>query len=334
MIPEATNNPTHLTKIKIRGLWGRYDLGWELNRDVNVLAGGNGSGKSTIIKHLYSLLNMEYPPINKASLIKNILLTFNDKEFLAVEYQPPLESIKKKAKNGDEYCQHIINTLKNHVGNDYNNITKLKGLIHSSYENNDRDINKLINIDYISTFDTELKPQELLKKVDDNTKTELDFQLWNLQKKYLNYQINIGKKLRVNKGNIDDNSTYSHDKFIEIIDSLFAETDKKINQDENELSFLLGGKEINVYQLSSGEKQLLVIFLTVLIQDNKPSILFMDEPEISLHIEWQRKLIKYIRELNPNVQLIIATHSPDIIMDGWLDKIFNIQDLVITDNHI
>jgi predicted ATPase len=117
-----------------------------------------------------------------------------------------------------------------------------------------------------------------------------------------------------------------------MVNELFAETHKKINPDREELEFKLGNTEINAYQLSSGEKQLLVILLTVLVQDNKPAILLMDEPEISLHIEWQRKLVQYIRELNPNVQIIIATHSPDIIMDGWLDKVFNLQDLIVKDN--
>ena len=79
--------------------------------------------------------------------------------------------------------------------------------------------------------------------------------------------------------------------------------------------------------LSSGEKQLLVILLTALVQDNSPGTLFMDEPEISLHIEWQQRLISLIRSLNPNVQIILCTHSPAIIMDGWLDAVTEIADI-------
>ena len=37
--------------------------------------------------------------------------------------------------------------------------------------------------------------------------------------------------------------------------------------------------------------------------------------------------IQVIRKLNPNVQLIIATHSPFIAMNGWLDKITKISDI-------
>ena len=76
---------------------------------------------------------------------------------------------------------------------------------------------------------------------------------------------------------------------------------------------------------------MLVILLTVLVQDNKPSIIFMDEPETSLHFDWQKKLIQYIREINPNAQIILATHSPAIIMEGWTDKVANVRDLITLD---
>lgn len=70
---------------------------------------------------------------------------------------------------------------------------------------------------------------------------------------------------------------------------------------------------INLNQLSSGEKQLLVLFLRTLLQKNKKGVYITDEPELSLHIVWQKKLIAAIKEINPNVQIIFATHSPDIV---------------------
>ena len=82
-----------------------------------------------------------------------------------------------------------------------------------------------------------------------------------------------------------------------------------------------------IIALSSGEKQILLILLTILLQDNKQSIIFMDEPEISLHFDWQKKIIEFARKLNPNSQLIIATHSPAVIMEGWIDKVVNVEDL-------
>jgi len=55
--------------------------------------------------------------------------------------------------------------------------------------------------------------------------------------------------------------------------------------------------------------------------------MLMYEPEISLHIEWQSKLIDTLLVINPNVQLIIVTHSPSIFGEGWEDKFVNMKTI-------
>ena len=114
-----------------------------------------------------------------------------------------------------------------------------------------------------------------------------------------------------------------------MIDELFDETGKKIVRTENEIRFSQIGEILVPYQLSSGEKHMLAILLTVLVEDQQPYILFMDEPEVSLHIEWQKKLIDLIVELNPNVQVILTTHSPAVIMNGWVDSVTEVSDITI-----
>ena len=96
---------------------------------------------------------------------------------------------------------------------------------------------------------------------------------------------------------------------------------------ENEIRFEQIGETLMPYQLSSGEKQMLAILLTVLIEDGQNYVLFMDEPEVSLHVEWQKRLIDLILELNPNVQVILTTHSPAVIMNGWLDNVTEVSEI-------
>lgn len=117
--------------------------------------------------------------------------------------------------------------------------------------------------------------------------------------------------------------------FFCVIDSLFGETGKKITIDTrtNSLAFSINETMIQLEQLSSGEKQLLLILTTVFLQDERPFVLLMDEPEISLHISWQDSLVSMLRKLNPNCQLIITTHSPNIFANGWEDKIVFLEDL-------
>ena len=112
-----------------------------------------------------------------------------------------------------------------------------------------------------------------------------------------------------------------------MIDRLFADTGKKIVRTENEIRFSQIGETLVPYQLSSGEKQMLAILLTVLVEDNLPYVLFMDEPEVSLHVEWQERLIELILSLNPNVQIILTTHSPALVMNGWMDRVTEVSDI-------
>lgn len=192
-----------------------------------------------------------------------------------------------------------------------------------------------IHFDVIRSFDRPLIHSELLEKMaDKNVKTELDWQLYQLQRRYLDYQVNIGNRIIecLTSGNPEDQMraaqmSYPKKKFQDLMDDLFGETGKKIIRQSNEILFEQDGDTLYPYQLSSGEKQILVILLTVLVQDKRHGVLFMDEPEVSLHVEWQQRLISLIRELNPNVQIVLTTHSPALVMDGWLDAVTEVSDI-------
>ena len=95
--------------------------------------------------------------------------------------------------------------------------------------------------------------------------------------------------------------------------------DKNILVGENgHLSVRLAGldqkmsKVLSVDQLSSGEKQILILLTAALIQADSPTVYIADEPELSLHVSWQAKLLPALVELGGQMQVIVATHSPDI----------------------
>ncbi len=205
---------------------------------------------------------------------------------------------------------------------------------HVSFEFSPHDAT-YIPFDVIRSFDRPLIDNAILKKIESqHVKTELDWQLYQLQRRYLDYQVNIGNRIieLLTSGVLEDQMKATEvsrpkTKFQDLIDELFSETGKKILRKSNEIKFEQDGDILTPYQLSSGEKQMLVILLTVLVQDNKHCSLFMDEPEISLHVEWQQRLINLIRTLNPNVQIILTTHSPAVIMNGWLDAVTEVTDI-------
>ena len=164
--------------------------------------------------------------------------------------------------------------------------------------------------------------------------TELDWQLYLVQRRYLDYQVNVGNRMiqLLTSGDPEarDKATEAANlktRFLDLVDELFSETGKHIDRTSNELSFIQYGESLSPYKLSSGEKQMLLILLTVLTEDEQPYVLFMDEPEASLHFEWQKRLITMVRELNPNAQIILTTHSPALIMDGWEDAVTEVSEI-------
>ena len=263
----------YIKQIEIDSLWsGRKHIVWNLDRQINVLSGINGVGKSTI-----------------------------------------LTKVVKGLAAGGEFPSHL-----------------LKG-VRLKVEPEDA---KWIRYDLIRGFDRPLMNYDMVAKMDATLATELDWQLFQLQRKYLDYQVNIGNRIiEVLQSGQPDAAQRAQQLsapkklFQDIIDNLYADTGKKIIRTENEIRFTQIGETLVPYQLSSGEKQILAILLTVLVEDQQNYVLFMDEPEVSLHIDWQQQLIDLILQLNPNVQIILTTHSPAVIMNGWMDKVTEVSDI-------
>lgn len=83
-------------------------------------------------------------------------------------------------------------------------------------------------------------------------------------------------------------------------------------------------KKLTINNLSAGEKQILT-FIAYNIFHND-TIFFIDEPELSLHVDWQSKLFSLLKEQNPSNQFIISTHSP------FIYGIFPDKELIINDD--
>ena len=83
------------------------------------------------------------------------------------------------------------------------------------------------------------------------------------------------------------------------------------------------GKQISLSQLSSGEKQEIILFYKLIFETPENTLLLIDEPEISLHIAWQKKFMDDLYEIIKfkKLNVIVATHSPQIINNRWENQI-------------
>jgi len=104
-------------------------------------------------------------------------------------------------------------------------------------------------------------------------------------------------------------------------------TDKVFSFVNGQLEVSNSHDKIKYDALSSGEKQLLILFIETLLQRREPYVFLTDEPELSLHIAWQRKIIPAIKRLNPNAQVIAATHSPEVA-SKYRNSIFDMEKII------
>lgn len=125
----------------------------------------------------------------------------------------------------------------------------------------------------------------------------------------------------INKFNDAERGLFAYStKYLSIMNAFFNDSRKTVGfKDDGSLYLKLPGRTENadIYFMSSGERQLFVLVTALMFNEDKSqaNMLIVDEPELSLHLKWQEMFVDSLRDANPETQLILATHSPSIILD-------------------
>lgn len=328
-----------IESIKIKKLFDEKDINWELEK-INVLVGKNGLGKSTILRLIYSAMTREdhsvldlceevsvnmqdgrhYSSRNSAKINFE---TFNDmlKEIMnsnriSKGNKSLVAERTTNNKSEEEYVSRVTVELFEKItagtikgkNNTLNNFFTDQNIEKSQKKSQDR-----VKVEFISTINMSANSVNDITTSSGDKTTFLDFEIDNEIKR-----LNRNKK---NKKTLQDRLTNA-------LNNLFEETEKKtaFNEDEIEIR-LRSGRVINYRNLSSGERQVVFIFLKIINAGVDNSLILMDEPEISLHLSWQEKLLTEITKVNDSSQIIIVTHSPAMVMNGWLDSFVDIKNI-------
>lgn len=119
-------------------------------------------------------------------------------------------------------------------------------------------------------------------------------------------------------------------RFAEIIDK-YMKPVKRVNLRDSDNKVIITDRsenEIELDQLSSGEKQIVAFFAFLLLKASiNPRFVIVDEPELSLSVSWQKTLIQDIMAVSPSTFLVAATHSPFIFENFSLDNVESLGEL-------
>ena len=118
------------------------------------------------------------------------------------------------------------------------------------------------------------------------------------------------------------------DMFTEIVNRRLTHKKIRIEREKGIIVVDDNDELLNMGELSSGEKQIIVLFYELLFETEKCSLLLIDEPEISLHIVWQKMFMDDLLKITKlkNLNVIVATHSAQIINNHW-DRQVDLEEL-------
>ncbi|ULH17447.1 AAA family ATPase (plasmid) [Deinococcus sp. KNUC1210] len=132
-------------------------------------------------------------------------------------------------------------------------------------------------------------------------------------------------KIAVNTEREKDKIMSPWDAYINTLQDFMQDKSFKFDEDGRFKSFK-SERPIEIEQLSSGEKQIFVMLTDAYLESGVDHIFFADEPELSLHLEWQEKILPSLTFLNRKAQYIMVTHSPEIA-GRYPDSIFDMEDI-------
>ena len=305
-----------IEKVHIKNVKGIKDLELSFKKDnkildLIVLAGVNGSGKTTIleaIKDFFDNRNIDFNDIEKSNIYLEIF--FED-----FEREKIIPFINIDSQNNIYQVFHMLGSYNSYIKEN-------KGLYHQLAK-------KLEN------------PPKIICVPANNSFEEVKTETMNLQKEYrfinfINSSImnDIPSYIATRKNylaTIEEDLTMKEvtNKVVNEINSIFniLELDAKLkgfSKDEKTMPIFenSAGEEFDINDLSSGEKQLFLRTLSIKMLEPNNSIILIDEPELSLHPKWQQRIIEVYKKIGENNQIIVATHSPHILGSISNENIF------------
>ena len=305
-----------IEKVHIKNVKGIKDLELSFKKDdkildVIVLAGVNGSGKTTILEAIKDFFDNRYLNSNIQIVDLGIFLNVLEKKFIE-EFKIFLNN---NSKNKFSNFFHTLLVLPSDIELDTNYRAQTEKYI--------KELPKIIYVPANNSFEeveTEttalLREYEFINTINSNVIGDIPSYIATRRNYLATIEENLTMKEVTNKVVNEINSIFD---ILELDVKLkgFSKDEKTMPIFENSAS-----EEFDINYLSSGEKQLFLRILSIKMLEPNNSIILIDEPELSLHPKWQQRIIEVYRKIGENNQIIVATHSPHILGSVSNENIF------------
>ena len=305
-----------IEKVHIKNVKGIKDLELSFKKDdkildLIVLAGVNGSGKTTIleaIKDFFDNRNIDFNDIEKSNIYLEIF--FED-----FEREKIIPFINIDSQNNIYQVFHMLGSYNSYIKEN-------KGLYHQLAKNFDNPP-KIIYLPANNSFEevktestTLLKDYQFINIVNSTVMNDIPSYIATRRNYLATIEEDLTMKEVTNKVVNEINGIFD---ILEIDVRLkgFSKDEKTLPIFENS-----AGEEFDINDLSSGEKQLFLRTLSIKMLEPNNSIILIDEPELSLHPKWQQRIIEVYKKIGENNQIIVATHSPHILGSVSNENIF------------
>lgn len=346
---------------------GNIELDFTKNgniQDTIIFAGNNGSGKTTILEEMNLLVENRIArnlDRKKGSICADMVLSDKELEEIRnniksdnhgnnIEADKLTNEIEFEIDFNEEKNQYSRLKIYAYNGTEKEKLDSFNILYYGKFETIISSFYSAANIDYIfkdisniTTIDIDKSSVNSIKSSSDtgNQIKQTFIDIYNLDAQ--DFQEWADK----NKGKIiDENMMYRRLKrfknaFKYIMDDL--DFDSIINTPtKKDVMFKRNNKKINIDDLSTGEKQIIIRggYLLRFLKILQGSIILINEPELSLHPNWQNKILQFYKKLFINEngeqvsQIFVATHSPFIINNSsrYNDKVIVLNRNSVTGN--
>ncbi|MCC7430892.1 AAA family ATPase [bacterium] len=329
-----------IREILISKLFGIFSHKIQLKDKVTIIHSPNGLGKTSLLRLINAVFKNDVAILTSIPF-SELKLTFDDGSKITVsksselnyKSKPDLNLELKKAENifsvllietqrvvaVEKYSRELVEAIKTKLA-DYATLSQSldrtipKRLLNAKSGKNipenelrtrfaelEKQRLKVIEAGLLEKDSEE--PFKLPSKIDEHTKIFLSVYLQDAEAKL----------------SIFSEMTEKIDLMKKIVNKLFIHKNMKISKEKGFEFLTFDNQLLSLNELSSGEKNEIVLLYELLFKVQKNSLILIDEPELSLHVYWQQEFLKDLLEITSlaNIDVIIATHSPQIINDRW-----------------